>query len=162
VETGPSLNRAAPVVEPAFLADKPLIDTPLVDAPEPPAISAAQPSEAAAEANLGVSTGEGLEEVAPNVTPPPAFVPFKPLEPEKPPQDDAPLTTAVPEQPPLMQPYVQPQPTEAEQSRYRLPTGTVISLLTGVGAALGWYAWRAWRRAKAESDRVTPYFKKKG
>lgn len=125
------------------------------DKPEPPTNAA----------NLGMTTGDEVGEIIPE---PPALpeirVTAAPLETEKPArpvQDDAPLTTPLPAGQPTMQPYIKPQPTEAEKSRYKLPKSTVIPSIIGVAVALGWYAWRSWRRSKTESERVAPYSKKK-
>lgn len=124
--------------------------------------SEAKPEPLKAPANLGLSTGDDLAEIIPDPSIP-LVVPVTVAPPvtEKPTQDDASLTTKpLPDHMPTMQPYIKPQPTEAEKSRYKLPASTVIPSLIGVVVALGWYAWRSWRRSKTDSERVAPYYKK--
>lgn len=153
-QTGPTLSLAGQVEENTA--------SPAKD-PEQPSIPPPTPQpDPDTKANLGVATGEAVAEVPANPRPPLTPAPVRPPLPEKPAQDAAPLTTRpVPDRLPVMEPYIQPLPAEDAQSPYKLPTGTVITALIGVGAALGWYAWRAWRRTKTASERVAPYFKAK-
>jgi transcriptional regulator with XRE-family HTH domain len=116
------------------------------------------PEMSQAEANLGLTTDQAVLEVPPKTKPPLKPAPAVSLSAGKPVQDDAPLTTPVPDQMPAMQPYLKPGPTEAQQSRYKLPASTVVPSLIGVAVALSWYAWRSWRRAKTNSEKVTPYY----
>lgn len=132
---------------------------------EPPATETT-PEPADISGNLGITTGDEIEEIIPE---PPALppvatapAPVEAKETAKPVEDVAPLTTPAPDnQPPVMKPYVSPQPTDATKSRYKLPTGTVVTTIAGVGAAVVFYVWRSWRRSKAESERVAPYYRKK-
>ncbi len=174
-----SANRSPNVVEESDVARGAYAVAPAPDMPGPaPAPETMQPSSeahpeppvtAAVEneaypANLGLETSHKVDAVEPNriamPAPPPQLTSLE-LEAATPPQDDAPLTTSQPEKLPVMQPYVTPGPTDEEQSRYKLPLSTVIPSLIGVVAALGWYAWRTWRRSKAESERVAPYYREK-
>ncbi len=133
-------------------------------APAPKTIkpaSEAKPEPLKSPANLGLSTGGDLTEIVPDSSTPPVVpVTVAPPVAEKLAQDDASLTTKLPDHMPTMQPYIKPQPTEAEKSRYKLPASTVLPSLIGVVVALGWYAWRSWRRSKTDSERVAPYYKK--
>lgn len=157
-ETMEATSEAHP--EPPDMAEVEREDRAFENVPAP----AATLESAAPPANLGLETAHAVEAVPPNPVAPPV-PPVPPtsveLEAATPAQDDAPLTKSQPEKQPDMQPYVTPQPSAAEQSRYKLPPSTVIPSIIGVVAALGWYAWRSWRRAKAESERVAPYNKKK-
>ena len=132
-----------------------------VTAPEiaPPSTTAGD-----SEANLGLPTSHEVEEVVPNsvapLVPPVAPTPLE-VEAATPAQDVTPLTKSQPEQPPAMQPYVAPGPTDAEANRYKLPPSTVIPSVVGVVGVIGWFLWRSWRRSRAEAKRVAPYTRKK-